>query len=194
MENKKIVLASASPRRKELLDTIKLQFEIIPADIDETLESDRFSLDVIEKLALDKALDVSKRINYPALIIGSDTVVVINDQVLGKPKDKEDAFSMLKMLNGKTHKVISAIAIYNTAQDKTLVDSVSSEVTFREMTDKEITNYIDSGEPMDKAGAYAIQGIGGIFVSSICGCYSNIVGISVFKLAEMLKIFGISVI
>lgn len=194
MQNKKIVLASASPRRKELLQAIGLEFEIIPADIDETLESDKFSLNAIEKLALDKALDVSKRINYPALIIGSDTVVVIDDQVLGKPKDKEDAFTMLNKLSGRTHKVISAIAIYDTVQDKTLVDSVSSEVTFREMTDKEITNYIESSEPMDKAGAYAIQGIGGIFVSSICGCYSNIVGISIFKLAEMLKAFGISVI
>lgn len=189
--NKKIILASASPRRKELLQSIGLEFEIIPSQVDENIENEPFSTELIENLAAEKAQDVANKIKFPAIVIGSDTVVVINNKILGKPKDKTNAFNMLKMLSGNTHKVISAIAVIDTETGQILKDFVISEVTFKQLSDEEINAYIETGEPMDKAGAYAIQGLAGMFVKSINGCYSNIVGISVFKLAEMLSLIGV---
>lgn len=190
--DKKIILASASPGRKELLEKIGLKFEVMPSEIKENINEKTFSRELIENLALEKVMDVKEKINYPALVIGSDTVVVVNDTILGKPESREDAVRMLKLLSGRTHQVISAIAVIDTQTGKVLSDSVKSDVTFRELSDSEIYSYIDTGEPMDKAGAYAIQGIASIFISSICGCYTNIVGISVYKLVEMLKEFGIT--
>ncbi|OGI00038.1 MAG: septum formation protein Maf [Candidatus Melainabacteria bacterium GWF2_32_7] len=194
MTNKKIILASASPRRKELLANLGLKFEVIPSEIEEIIEGKVFSCQLIEQLALDKVMDVKEKVNYPAIIIGSDTVVVIDNKILGKPKDKQDAFNMLKMLSGNTHEVISAIAITDTETGKTLANSVTSKVTFKELSNSEINNYIATGEPMDKAGAYAIQGIASIFIKSISGCYTNIVGISTYKLVEMLKEFEIRIL
>ena len=192
--NKKIILASASPRRKELLKSMGLEFEVIPSEIEENIENESFSPKLIENLAAEKAADVAKRTNFTAIVIGSDTVVVINNKILGKPKDKKDAFIMLKMLSGNTHQVISAIAVIDTETRKILKDSVVSDVTFKQLSDEEINAYIETGEPMDKAGSYAIQGLAGMFVKSINGCYSNIVGISVFKLAEMLKELGVELL
>ena len=194
VSTKKIILASASPRRKELLKSLNLDFEAIHSEVEENLEEEAFSSDLIKKLALEKAMDVKKKVNFPAIIIGADTVVIIDNKVFGKPRNSEDAFRMLKNLNGRTHKVMSAIALVDNQSGKVLVDLVESKVTFKELTDKEIKDYIATGEPMDKAGAYAIQGLGSIFIKSICGCYTNIVGLSVYKLAEMLKEFGISII
>jgi septum formation protein len=192
--NKKLILASASPRRKDLLNSIGLEFEVIPSQIEENLENQSFSLELIENLAKEKALEVAGKINFPALIIGSDTVVVIDNEILGKPSDLEDAARMIKMLSGKTHKVVSAIFIYDTETKKSIANSVTSEVTFRELEQAEIINYVNTKEPLDKAGAYAIQGKAGIFVKSINGCYSNIVGISVFRVAQILKEFGIRIL
>ena len=192
--NKKIILASASPRRKELLKLIGLDFEVIPSDVEENIENQFFSPELIENLAVEKAADVAEKIGFDAIVIGSDTVVVINNKILGKPKDKKDAFNMLKLLSGKTHRVISAIAVIDTETGKTLKDFVVSDVIFKQLSDEEINAYIETGEPMDKAGAYAIQGFAGMFVKSINGCYSNIVGISVFKLAEMLKELGVKLL
>ncbi|HSA06928.1 MAG TPA: Maf family protein [Candidatus Gastranaerophilales bacterium] len=189
-----IILASASPRRKALLQDIGLKFKVIPSDIDENIENKPFSYKLIENIALEKVMDVSKKVTDPAIIIGSDTVVEINNQILGKPKNDQDAFNMLKMLAGKTHKVVSAIVVYDTETKKTIKDSVTSEVTFREITDEEIWNYVKTGEPADKAGAYAIQGKAAIFVKNINGCYSNIVGISLFKTAEILEKFGVNIL
>lgn len=194
MMDKKLILASASPRRKDILANLKLKFEVIPSNIEENIEDQNFSRELIEKLALDKAMDIKQKINYPAVIIGSDTVVVINNKILGKPKDKKDAFNMLKLLSGKTHEVISAIAITDTENNKTITDSVVSKVTFKKLSDLKINNYIATEEPMDKAGAYAIQGLASIFITSICGCYTNIVGISAYKLAEMLEEFDIEIL
>ncbi len=192
--DKKIILASASPRRKDLLESIGLKFEIIPSQIEENIENKPFSYALIENIALEKTLDVSKKISCPAIIIGSDTVVVIDNRILGKPKDDKDAFNMLKLLAGRTHKVLSAVAVYDTETKKVVKDSVTSEVVFREIKEEEIQSYIRTGEPADKAGAYAIQGKAGIFVKEIKGCYSNIVGISVYKIAEILKQFGVRVL
>lgn len=192
--NKKLILASASPRRKDLLTNMGLEFDVIPSEIEENIEGESFSRELIEKLALDKVLDVKNKIDYPAIVIGSDTVVVVDNMILGKPEDVHDAYRMLKLLSGKTHEVISAIAIIDTETDKTLIDSVVSKVSFKELSDSEISNYINTKEPMDKAGAYAIQGLASIFIPSICGCYTNIVGISTYKLSEMLKEFGINIL
>jgi len=192
--NKKIILASASPRRKELLKSMGLEFEVIPSEVEENIENKSFSLELIENLAAEKAADIANKIKFLSIIIGSDTVVVINNKILGKPKDKKDAFHMLKMLSGNTHQVISAIAVIDTETAITLKDSVVSDVTFKQLSDEEINAYIETIEPMDKAGAYAIQGLAGMFVKSINGCYSNIVGISVFKLAEMLKELGVELL
>lgn len=190
---KPIILASASPRRKELLANIGLDFEVIPSSIEEN-PGEVFSYEKIEQIAREKAMDVAGKVDYPAIIIGSDTVVTIDNKILGKPEDKNDAFNMLRLLSGRTHKVVSAIAVHDSETGKTRTASVTSEVEFRELTDREIRAYITTGEPFDKAGAYAIQGKAGTFVRAIKGCYSNIVGISVFKLAEMLKEFGIEVL
>lgn len=192
--NKKIILASASPRRKELLNSMGLEFEVIPSQVEENIENEKFSLELIENLATEKAEEVANKITAPSIVIGSDTVVVINNKILGKPKDKNDAFNMLKMLSGNTHQVVSGIAVIDTETGKTIKDSVVSEVNFKQLSDEEINAYIKTGEPMDKAGAYAIQGLAGMFVKSINGCYSNIVGISVFKLAEMLKKIGVKLL
>ena len=192
--DRKIILASASPRRKELLESIGLEFEVIPPNIDENIENENFSTDLIENLAAQKALNVAEKLYFPAVVIGSDTVVVIDNKILGKPKDENDAFRMLKMLGGKTHQVISAVAAADTVSGVMLKDSVTSDVTFRELSDEEIKAYIRTGEPADKAGAYAIQGLAGMFVKSINGCYSNIVGISVFKTAEMLNNLGVKLL
>lgn len=192
--NKKIILASASPRRKELLKTMGLEFESIPSQVEENIETESFSTELIEELALEKAEDIARKINFPAIIIGADTVVVINRHILGKPKDETDAFNMLKMLSGNTHQVISAIAVIDTETGNILKDSVISDVTFKDISDEEINAYIRTGEPSDKAGAYAIQGYAGMFVKSINGCYSNIVGISTFKLAEMLNKLGVKLL
>lgn len=193
MINKKIILASASPRRNQLLKSLNIEFEVIPSQVEENIDEEDFSFKLIEKLALEKAQDVAEKINYPAIVIGADTVVVIDNHILGKPTDKENAFQMLKLLSGRTHKVISAIALIDNSLNKSITDHVVSEVTFRNLTDSEIRSYIETGEPMDKAGAYAIQGLASKFISSISGCYNNIVGISTDKLTKMLKKSGINI-
>ncbi len=188
--DKKIILASASPRRKHLLENIGLDFLVIPSAIKEKVEK----IEDVETTALEKVLDVSKKIIFPAIIIGSDTIVTINNTILGKPENRKDAIQILKQLSNKTHRVISAIAVYDTETKKTIKTSVKSDVTFRKLDEEEIQAYLNTGEPMDKAGAYAIQGRASVFVKSINGCYTNIVGISVYKLTELLKDFGIRVL
>ncbi len=191
---KKIILASASPRRKKLLEKINLKFEVIPSTVEENIKDEKFSSELIEQLALEKARDVAQKVKEPSVIIGSDTVVVLNKKILGKPTDKQDAFNMLKMLSGKTHQVISAIAIIDTESNKEFTDHVSSNVTFKPLTNDEINNYLATSEPYDKAGSYAIQGYAGAFIKSISGCYTNIVGISTYKLVEMLQLVNIQVL
>lgn len=188
--DRKIILASASPRRKELLSNIGLDFEVITPQIEEKITE----IGDIETVALEKAFDVAGKTTCSALIIGSDTVVTIDNKILGKPADDNEAFSMLKLLSGRTHSVISAIAVYDTITRKTIKDSIQSRVTFRELDDGEIRRYIATGEPVDKAGAYAIQGRAGIFVKNIDGCYFNIMGISVYRTAEILREFGVMVL
>ncbi|MFA6989639.1 MAG: Maf family protein [Candidatus Gastranaerophilaceae bacterium] len=191
---KKIVLASASPRRMELLKSIGLDFDVIPSCIDENIEGKTFSYEIIETIAMEKAANVAQNIDYPAIIIGSDTVVVIDNNILGKPKDEDDAEKMLKTLSGRIHSVVTSTAIIDTETGHFEVESVTSKVEFKELSDLEIKKYISAGESLDKAGAYGIQGKANVFIKSIEGCYNNIVGLSLYNLAQMLTKFGIELI
>ena len=187
MEN--IVLASTSPRRKELLEKIGLKFTIIPSNYEEKLSDNIYSDEKIENLALNKAKDVVKRVQEPSIVIAADTVVVLDNLILGKPKDKQDAFNMIKSLSGKTHFVVTAIAIIDSETKKTRVSNTKTFVTFAKLDDFEIQKYVNTEEPYDKAGAYAAQGYASIFIEKIDGCFNNVVGISTFTLNKMLKEF-----
>ena len=193
-QTKKLILASASPRRKELLENLGYVFQTIPADIDETISDTKSPEDIVKELALQKATYVANSVNYPAIIIGSDTIVVVDNTILGKPENNEDAYNMLKMLSGRAHQVISGIAIIDNKSNKNIVDSVSSDVYFRTLSIEEITSYVKTGEPMDKAGAYAIQGLASTFIEKINGCYNNIVGLPIFKVTQALKEFDLDIL
>lgn len=182
--NTKIILASASPRRKELLTRVVPHFEIIPADIDENIPLGIDAEDAAEFLAVRKAMgiDISD-----SLIIGCDTVVINENQILTKPKNKEDAFNMLRSLSGKTHRVITGVCLRYAKH--TLSFCEKTAVEFFELSDDEINQYIATGEPMDKAGAYGIQGLGSLFVKSICGDFYNVVGLPIGMLKRKLQSF-----
>ncbi len=172
----KIILASGSPRRKELLAQIELPFEVITKEIDETLDNEGSLRDQIETLSFKKALAVFQD-HKDRIVIGADTLVTINNERLGKPKDEEDAYRMLSELSGKTHDVITAVSIISPKMSETF--SSVSMVTFYPMSDKEIREYIASKEPMDKAGAYAIQGLGAKYIKGIVGDYYAIMGLPI---------------
>ncbi|MBC7472832.1 MAG: septum formation inhibitor Maf [Candidatus Sericytochromatia bacterium] len=183
----KIVLASASPRRKELLGLIKLEFEIIPSKIDEILDQSLPVNQQIEKISFEKANDIAQKMNQDCVVIGADTVVEINGKILGKPIDQDDAKKMLKMLSGNTHRVITGVSIINTKDNFVVTDHQITEVKFRDLTEEEIDNYVNSGEPMDKAGSYGIQGLGVMIVEGIKGCYTNVVGMPIPLLTKILN-------
>lgn len=188
-----IVLASASERRQELLKRIFEDFKITVSDFDES--SIRFTGncgEYVSKLALGKAQDVANKETGENIIIGCDTIVYFNDAILGKPKDKDEAIKMLKSLSGNIHKVYSGIAIVDTASGIIKTDYVCTEVCFSKLSDKQIYDYVASREPMDKAGAYGIQGKGGLFVEKIHGCYYNVVGLPINRLYNMLKEMGVN--
>lgn len=190
-----IILASASPRRKEILEQIGISFTAAASKVEEVLEEDKYDAGrFAEELALMKAQDVAQRMTPGSLVIGADTVVLSESGILGKPKDKEDAFIMLKSLEGKTHSVLTGVALVEAPEGKYMVSHEVTEVRFRHLTDKEIKSYIDSGEPMDKAGAYGIQGKGALFVEGIVGCYFNVVGLPVSRLSLMMRDFGIEIL
>lgn len=184
----KIVLASASERRQELLSRLVKDFEIIVSDFDESKVPFEGDIDrYVKEIALGKALDVKEKLNSDAIVISADTIVTLENRILGKPKNQEDAFNMIKMLQDRRHLVYSGIVVANTATNVIKQESLATEVTFSKISDDEILEYIKTGEPLDKAGAYGIQGIGGIFVEEIKGCYYNVVGLPLNKLKSMLK-------
>lgn len=178
-----IILASASPRRQELLKLIADDFKIVPADIDEKVSGNVPLLKIPEYLADKKAAHISKI--YPNdTVIGCDTGVFIDNQMIGKPQSEKAAFEILKMLSGRTHRVITGCAIYN--ENEKLTFSQVTEVEFYELSDESIRTYIATGEPMDKAGAYGIQGKGAALVKGINGDFFNVVGLPVATLKRML--------
>lgn len=185
----KIILASASERRQELLKRIVNDFSVVVSDFDEDkVEPSGNITEYVKDIALGKALDVSRKVtNEDVIIIAADTIVSIDDNILGKPKSKEDAFNMLKMLSGRTHIVYSSIVMINKSNNNIIKSILPTEVTFSELSKEDINDYINSDEPFDKAGAYGIQGRGGVFVKEIKGCYYNVVGLSLSKTHQMLK-------
>jgi len=183
---KPIILASKSPRRSELLKSIHLDFEIDVSNVEEVIDK-RLSVDkAIEKIALSKAKAVAKH-HRNKIVIGVDTVVLLDHQILGKPKDQQEAFQMLTMLSGKTHQVLSAVAIC--FEDKIEMFHEVTKVTFYKLDDKEIQWYITNASPLDKAGAYGIQDFGKVFVKEISGDYYNVVGLPIAKLHQKLKAY-----
>ena len=187
---KKIILASASPRRREILAKLGLEFEIMVSDADES-KIDKNSIPVeiyVQELALLKAMAVAKKLkNKNALIISADTIVYHDGEILGKPKDNADAFSMLSKLSGREHSVFSGICVMDAKSLKCACATEETKVFFKELTEEKIYNYIRTGEPMDKAGAYAVQGLGALFTEKVCGDFFNVIGLPVKKLADILE-------
>ena len=179
-----LILASASPRRKELISLISNHVKIVPANVNEDFSANISVESVPEMLAVRKAAYVSKEF-YNDTVIGCDTSVIIDGEILGKPENADDAKRMLKLLSGKTHKVITGCAIFKNG--RSLSFSETTHVTFYPLTDEEIDNYVSTGEPMDKAGAYGIQGYGSLLVSEIHGDYFNVVGLPIGKLNKMIN-------
>lgn len=180
---KKLILASASPRRKELLENAGLSFQVQVSDVDESVFSHLPPEEMVQALAKAKAEAVAKE-NRDSLVIGSDTVVVLENKVLGKPADRDDAFRMLSSLSGKTHYVYTGVCITDGRAD-TFVSKTA--VTFFELTKEEIEGYVATGEPMDKAGAYGIQGRGSLLVKEISGDYFTVVGLPVAMVARKIN-------
>lgn len=183
-----IVLASASPRRKELLERLNIQPIIAQKSISEKINSGELPEVVVMSLAFKKALAISY--SYPDdIVIGADTIVVNDGVILGKPNDEGEAYKMLKNLSSKSHKVITGISILSQSKGVKIIDYESTIVKFRELSDRQIKNYILTKEPLDKAGSYGIQGLGAVFVEKIDGCYFNVVGLPLSKLDNLLRKF-----
>lgn len=194
-----LYLASASPRRSELLTQIGVPFIQAPVDIDETPHTSEGARHYVERLALEKARACLQQLSEQntasesgqKVVLGSDTSVIIDDTILGKPNDKDAARTMLKRLSGQRHQVFSAVAVISEQQQSVI--SVATDVIFRTLSEQQINDYIATGEPMDKAGSYGIQGLGAILVDRIEGSYSNVVGLPLTETAELLKDFKIAV-
>lgn len=182
----KIILASASPRRKSLMEVLGLDFEIKVSDCEEIIDNSQSVENIVMSLSAQKAQAVAKSINDNCIVIGADTVVCYNNEILGKPKNHDDAVRMLRLLSGKTHSVYTGFTIIHTSDNTVLTDFERSDVTFKELSDKEITDYVNTGDPMDKAGAYSIQGTASSFVEELVGDYNNVVGLPIYKLSKYL--------
>lgn len=184
-----LVLASASPRREMLLRQIGLDFEIEPSGVEEPLPEGIPAEVLSERLAMEKAKLVASQ-RSSGLVIGADTIVVLDGTVLGKPASVREAEDMLRQLSGREHQVITGVAVVDATTGRSRSDHVSTAVRFANLDDRTIARYVASGEPVDKAGAYAIQGLGALLVESISGCYSNVVGLPLRRLVELLREFG----
>lgn len=188
-----IILASASPRRREILRRAGLKFSVDESSYEEDDLPGLKPRALAEFHALQKARDVARR-HRNAIVIAADTIVVLKGRRYGKPRDTAQAAEMLKALSGKAHSVITGFAIIDTADSRELSGSVETKVFFRRLTMDEIAAYVNSGEPLDKAGAYGIQGLGGALVEKIEGDFFNVVGLPLSAVAEGLKKFGVSVL
>jgi len=180
-----IYLASQSPRRRELLTQIGIEYEILLNEIDETPIADEQADDYVRRLAIEKARAGQKLATEDKPVLGADTIVVIDKQLLGKPSCQQDAMAMLLSLSDRTHQVLTAVALVQ--GDKVLSEVVTTQVTFRKINEQEALNYWLSGEPKDKAGGYGIQGLGGQFVEKIEGCYFSVVGLPLMKTQQLLN-------
>lgn len=180
----RLILASSSPRRKELLDSINIKYIVCPADIDEALDEGLTPEENVKNLGLKKARTVAKKY-LNDVVLGCDTVVVLDDKIYGKPKSEEDAFNMLSLFSGRTHLVISGVAIIS--PEKTYNFSVTSKVTLKKLTDEDIRKYIDTKECFGKAGSYAIQGLGANLILKYEGELNNIIGLPLTEVKPILE-------
>ncbi len=190
---KTIILASASPRRKEILEKTGLKFKVYESDYEENMEIGLNPHELAICHSVGKARAVARRYKN-ALIISADTIVVLKSRVFGKPRSKKEAKEMLKSLSGKTHTVITGYTIMDAETGKKLSRAVESKVFFKRLNEDEIETYIKSGEPLDKAGAYGVQGLGAVIVKRIEGDFFNVMGLPLNSVAESLKKFGIKVL
>lgn len=189
MPSPDVILASASPRRKELLALLFKDFRVVPSEFNESeVPADLAPADHVLHSALMKARDVAEA-HPDSLVIGADTIVVVDGVILGKPANPIDAMRMLDMLSGRTHEVYTGVALIHRGVERTGVEC--TEVDFAELGDEIIARYVDTGEPLDKAGAYAIQGKGVVLIESIRGCYPNVVGLPLAMLSNLLREFGV---
>lgn len=186
LTSSKLILASASPRRKELLSLVGLNFDIIPSDANETFLKDETPEEHVLRLSEEK-VSIIAGLNPDAWVLGADTIVIINGKVLGKPVVADEARAMLRKLSGKKHKVITGFTIARKNADVMIRDVVESSVVFKEIPDDEIEWYVKTKEPYDKAGGYAVQGMGAFFIKEIHGSYTNVVGLPLCEVVETLK-------
>lgn len=185
-----LILASQSPRRKELLTQLGYNFQCLPADIDESIQSDENAAQYVARLALEKANAIAQnQADDDVVVLGSDTSVVFQQHILGKPESLDDCIAILKMLSDNSHQVVTAIAAVKGERSEVIV--VTTDVDFKALSTQEITRYWQTGEPQDKAGAYGIQGIAGQFVKQIRGSYSSVVGLPLYETAQLLSSFGV---
>jgi septum formation protein len=192
-QNRKIILASASPRRKELLEKIGLKFTVDPSDFREDLRSDLKPEGLAKYLSIGKASSIA--LKYPdAIVIAADTIGVLRGKIIGKPHTEEQARHMLLTLSGKSHRVITGFTIIDSASQKSITRIVETRVYIKQMSLMEIFHYVQTGEPLDKAGAYAIQGLGSVIVKKIVGDYYNVMGLPLNSLVESLKEFGVNIL
>jgi septum formation protein len=190
---KEIILASASPRRKELLEKLGFKFTVEPGNCEEDIDSELEPHEVVRQLSILKAKSVATSYNN-AVIIAADTIGLIGNKILGKPHTENEARKMLNAINGKPHTVITGFTVLDTATNKILTNTVDTKVYIKKLTHQEIDAYVKTGEPLDKAGAYAIQGLGAVIVEKIEGDYYNVMGLPLNSLVEALKEFGINVL
>lgn len=186
-----IILASASPRRAELLQQIGLEYDVLPSDIDETVFENESVGDYVQRMAETKAQVAQTNSSPSDIVIAADTTVSIDDQILGKPQDEAHCLAMLASLSGRVHTVRTAVVV---SQEEFIGNTMSiSEVSFRTISPEEAKNYWSTGEPKDKAGSYAIQGLGSVFVDRLEGSYSGVVGLPLYELTQLLKQIDVSV-
>lgn len=191
-----IILASQSPRRSELLKQLGLDFIIKTSDIDESNSLGLKASELVQHLAFEKARVIAEdsSLDKNSIVIGADTVVVREDNILGKPRDKQEAFNMLKSLSGGWHEVMTGIAVIDVNSFRYDKSVAITRVKMKELEDVTINSYINSKEPLDKAGAYGIQGLGAVLIDKIEGCYFNVVGLPISKLSDILRNYGVHVL
>mgnify|MGYP006286406079 CR=1 FL=1 len=188
---KKIILASKSPRRQSLLKNIGVEFTVIAHEIDEDSVSEKYPEETAQELSYRKAMYIAKNMVNDCIVIGADTIVVCNG-ILGKPADKEEAVNMLTRLQGNWHQVITGISVVESLTMNCVKTYEKTFVKMRNLTQDTIKAYVNTGEPMDKAGAYGVQGFGSLLIEKIEGCYFNVVGLPIAKLGKIVEKFGIS--
>lgn len=186
----KIILASASPRRRELLQQIGVKFDVLPVHIDESIHAQELPETYVQRLALQKAQEGYRRQENGLPVLGSDTIVLLDGCIMGKPEGRQDALDMLGRLSGRQHQVLSAVAMVRSDKSRCLLNT--SRVFFGVLSSVDIEAYWATGEPADKAGAYGIQGIAGQFVERLDGSYSGVMGLPLFETAQLLQDFGIA--